>query len=64
MFDYNPFKKYLINSKIQDGAITSAYRCGSFVDLCVGPHIPNTQRIQAFKIIKNSSAYWLGNKDN
>lgn len=42
MFEYNPFKKYLIETKVENGGITSVYRCGSFIDLCVGPHIPTT----------------------
>ena len=38
LFEYNPFKKELIEKKIPDGGNTSVYRCGSFVDLCTGPH--------------------------
>lgn len=44
--------------------MTSAYRCGGLIDLCTGPHLPNTNKVKAFKILKNSAAYWLGNKDN
>ena len=43
--------------------MTSAYRCGDFIDLCTGPHVPNTGLIKAFKVTKNSACYWLGNKD-
>jgi len=42
----------------------TAYRCGSLIDLCTGPHIPSTKIIKAFKVMKNSSAYWLGNAEN
>jgi threonyl-tRNA synthetase len=30
----------------------------------MGPHVPNTSRVKAFKVMKNSSAYWLGEKEN
>jgi len=40
------------------------YRVGDFVDLCKGPHVKNTSLIKDFKILKNSSAYWLGDSKN
>lgn len=64
MFAYNPFKVQLISSKIPDGGKTTAYRCGYFIDLCTGPHVPSTSNIKAFAITKNSSAYWLGKAEN
>ncbi|KAI3899749.1 hypothetical protein MKW92_040424 [Papaver armeniacum] len=51
MFSENKFK-----------AIT-VYRCGPLVDLCSGPHIPNTSFVEAFSCLKASSAYWKGNKE-
>ena len=41
-----------------------AYKCGNLIDLCTGPHISSTKIIKAFKIMKNSSAYWLGQAGN
>ncbi|CXI42996.1 threonine--tRNA ligase, putative [Plasmodium berghei] len=65
LFKYNPFKIELIKSKIRnDNEKTSVYKCGDFIDLCLGPHIKNTGKVKAFKVLKNSSAYWLGNKNN
>lgn len=64
MFSYNPFKKQLIRNKIPDNALTTAYRVGNLIDLCTGPHVPSAQNIKGFKIMKNSSAYWLGKKQN
>lgn len=64
MFAGNPYKEYLINSKIPDNGITSAYKCGSLIDLCTGPHLPSTDRMKGYKIIKNSASYFLGNKEN
>jgi len=60
LFAENPFKVQLISTKIPDGAMTSAYRCGTLIDLCRGPHVPNTGSIKTFACTKNSSAYWLG----
>lgn len=34
------------------------------IDLCTGPHIPNAGLVKGFKVTKNSSAYWLGKKEN
>lgn len=64
MFSYNPFKVQLIKSKVPEDGLTSAYRCGNLIDLCTGPHLPSADRIKGFKVTKNSSAYWLGKKEN
>ena len=64
LFKENPFKIQTIKGKVQDGKKVTAYRCGDLIDLCTGPHIPNTQLIKAFKVMKNSSSYWLGNAAN
>jgi threonyl-tRNA synthetase len=42
MFENNPFKVSLITNKVPDGAKTTVYRCGDFIDLCMGPHLSNT----------------------
>ncbi|SCU98616.1 LAFA_0G19152g1_1 [Lachancea sp. 'fantastica'] len=64
MFHYSKYKKYLISTKIPDGTSTTVYRCGKLIDLCVGPHIPHTGRIKSFKLLKNSSCYFLGDATN
>ncbi|QLL32361.1 hypothetical protein HG536_0C05300 [Torulaspora globosa] len=64
MFHYSKYKTYLVNTKVPDGGSTTVYRCGTLIDLCVGPHIPNTGRIKAFKLLKNSSCYFLGDSNN
>jgi len=64
LFAENPFKAQLISTKIPDGAMTSAYRCGTLIDLCRGPHVPSTDRVKSFMCTKNSSAYWLGKAEN
>jgi threonyl-tRNA synthetase len=42
----------------------SLYRQGEFVDLCRGPHVPNTGKLQAFKLTKVAGAYWRGDPNN
>ena len=60
-FSQNPFKIELIEKHEES---LSAYRQGDFVDLCTGPHIPNTSVVQAFKVMKTSGAYWRGDSEN
>jgi len=64
MFKYNRYKTEIISSKIPDGGNCTVYRSGTLVDLCRGPHLPNTGLVEAFEVTKNSSAYWLGKADN
>ncbi len=42
----------------------SLYRQGEFIDLCRGPHVPSTGRLQAFKLMKIAGAYWRGDSNN
>jgi len=42
----------------------SLYRQGNFVDLCRGPHVPNTGWVKAFKLVKLAGAYWRGDEKN
>uniref|UniRef100_A0A803MNW2 threonine--tRNA ligase n=1 Tax=Chenopodium quinoa TaxID=63459 RepID=A0A803MNW2_CHEQI len=52
----------IINDLPEDKTIT-VYRCGPLVDLCRGPHIPNTSFVKALSCLKASSAYWRGDKN-
>ncbi|CAI9101279.1 OLC1v1038567C1 [Oldenlandia corymbosa var. corymbosa] len=61
MFSDNPFKVEIINDLPEDEAIT-VYRCGPLVDLCRGPHIPNTSFVKAFCCLMASSVYWKGKR--
>jgi len=54
------YKLELIND-LQDGQITF-YQQGNFVDLCRGPHIPNTGFIKAVKLMNIAGAYWRGDE--
>jgi threonyl-tRNA synthetase len=48
-------------SELEDGTITF-YESGSFVDLCRGPHVPDTGHIKAIKLTSLAGAYWRGNE--
>ncbi|MCB0526594.1 MAG: threonine--tRNA ligase [Saprospiraceae bacterium] len=52
------YKLELIDG-LEDGQITF-YQQGNFVDLCKGPHIPNTENIKAVKVLNLAGAYWRG----
>ncbi|MES1904293.1 MAG: hypothetical protein MHPSP_000070 [Paramarteilia canceri] len=58
MFHYNEYKKQVINSKIADGSTTTVYKCGTLVDLCLGPHVRNTGFIKAFRLLNNGASHW------
>ncbi|KAL9163389.1 hypothetical protein ABFS82_06G037300 [Erythranthe guttata] len=62
IFSENHFKVEIINDLPEDATIT-VYRCGPLVDLCRGPHIPNSSFIKAFSCLKASSAYWRAKKE-
>ncbi|KAJ8498822.1 hypothetical protein OPV22_009374 [Ensete ventricosum] len=62
MFAENKFKVEIINELPEDKTIT-VYRCGPLVDLCRGPHIPNTSFVKAIACLKASSSYWRGKSD-
>jgi len=42
----------------------SLYEQGDFVDLCKGPHVPNTGYLKSFKLTKVAGAYWKGDSNN
>lgn len=59
MFKGNPYKQHVIREKVTEPK-TTVYRNGPLIDLCRGPHVPNTGRIETFAIMKNSASYFLG----
>ena len=50
-------------SNLEDGTI-SFYTQGGFTDLCRGPHIPDTGKIKAIKLMSIAGAYWKGDEKN
>ena len=62
-----PLKVQLIDEKTQGQAEVSCYTIkdrDTFVDFCVGPHVPSTGRLKAFKLLSTSNAYWKGDARN
>jgi threonyl-tRNA synthetase len=49
---------------IPEGQDISLYTQGEFTDLCRGPHVPDTGKLRAFKLMKIAGAYWRGNSRN
>lgn len=61
IFASNPYKSEHI--KELEGDI-SIYEQGDFVDLCRGPHVPNTSYLKHFKLLSLAGAYWKGDSKN
>ncbi len=49
---------------IPEGEIISLYRQAEFIDLCRGPHVPDTGKLGHFKLTKLAGAYWRGDSNN
>lgn len=58
-----PYKLEIIRDLPVDAPL-SCYKQGEFVDLCLGPHVPTTGEIKAFKLLQIAGAYWRGNEKN
>ena len=62
-----PLKVQLIEEKTAGEPTVSVYTIkdrDTFVDFCVGPHVPSTARLKAFKLTSTSNAYWKGDAKN
>ena len=64
IFKNDPYKLELIEEHSEDEGGLTIYRQGEYVDLCRGPHVPSTGRIQIFHLLNVAGAYWRGNSDN
>ncbi len=58
-----PYKVELIEALPADAEI-SFYRQGEFTDLCAGPHLMDTGRLKAVKLLSATGAYWRGDSNN
>jgi threonyl-tRNA synthetase len=62
-----PLKVQLIEEKTAGQPEVSVYTIkdrDTFVDFCLGPHVPSTGKLKAFKLTTTSSAYWKGDAKN
>jgi threonyl-tRNA synthetase len=59
-----PYKVELLNDLPADVKTVSLYTQGGYLDLCRGPHIPETGMIKAFKLLSVAGAYWRGDEKN
>ena len=63
-----PFKREIIESQepgeVPGGDTFSVYRNDGWSDLCLGPHVPSTGRLGAFKLTNLAGAYWRGDERN
>jgi threonyl-tRNA synthetase len=62
-----PLKVQLIDEKTQGQKEVSCYTIKdpeTFIDFCVGPHVPSTGKLKAFKLLNTSNAYWKGDARN
>jgi threonyl-tRNA synthetase len=58
-----PLKVQLIDEK--GGPVVSCYTIeDAFIDFCVGPHVPSSGKLKAFKLLTTSNAYWKGDSKN
>lgn len=55
------YKAELI-AEIPDGEKITFYAMGGFEDLCRGPHVEDTSKVGAFKLMRISGAYWKGDE--
>jgi threonyl-tRNA synthetase len=61
---HQDFKVDIINRLPGDVDTVSIYRTGSFVDLCRGPHVPDTGWLRAVRVLRVAGVYWRGDARN
>jgi threonyl-tRNA synthetase len=62
-----PLKVQLIEEKTEGQPLVSCYTIkdrDTFVDFCLGPHVPSTGKLKAFRLLNTSNAYWKGDARN
>jgi len=69
-FADQPFKREIIEAgddadgETAAGDTVSVYTNGEWADLCLGPHVPHTGMLGAFKLTNVAGAYWRGDERN
>ncbi|MDI5985049.1 threonine--tRNA ligase [Halomonas sp. M4R5S39] len=54
-----PYKQEIVRG-IPEGETIRLYHHDEYIDMCRGPHVPNTRHLKAFKLTKLAGAYWRG----
>jgi len=54
-----PYKREIVEG-IPEGEAIRLYHHQEYIDMCRGPHVPNTRHLKAFKLTKLAGAYWRG----
>ena len=57
---HNRFKLEIVDDVLERGDVLSFYKHGDFIDLCRGPHVPDTGMLKNVKLTHVSGAYWRG----
>ena len=61
LFSDDPLKIERLE-EFDDEEVITVYENGPFLDLCKGPHVPSTGRLQHFKLLSGAGAYWRGDE--
>jgi threonyl-tRNA synthetase len=61
---HQDFKVDIIDRLPDDVSSVSIYRTGGFVDLCRGPHVPDTGWLRAVRVLRVAGVYWRGDARN
>jgi threonyl-tRNA synthetase len=62
-----PLKVQLIDEKTEGQSHVSCYTIkdkDTFIDFCIGPHVPSSGKLKAFRLLTTSNAYWKGDAKN
>ena len=62
--DRDEIFKLKIIEDINDNEYINLYKHQEYIDMCRGPHVPNTKHLRHFKLTKLSGSYWRGNSEN
>jgi len=58
-----PYKLEIIDAIAEDESI-ALYQHQEYVDMCRGPHVPNTRHLRHFRLTRLAGAYWRGDSRN
>ena len=62
--DRNEKYKVEIIESIPSNETIKLYKHEEYIDMCRGPHVPNTRHLKSFKLLKVAGAYWRGDSNN